>query len=197
IMGSDPRIGRAFLNAGLGYGGYCFPKDIPAFRAQAEQLGYAWPLLDEIVRLNQESLTSAFEKIKAALWNLEEKRVVLFGLAYKPGTDDIRESPALKLCQMLIAGGASVAGFDPKANETAKSQIPELATFDDPYDAAEGADCVVIATEWPEFSELDFPRLKRVLSHPIVVDTRNVLDPVVLADAGFTYIPTGRPPVNL
>lgn len=197
IMGADPRIGRAFLNAGLGYGGYCFPKDIPAFRAQARALGYDFRLLDEIVAINQAVVDSTVAKVKEALWNLEGKRIVLFGLSYKPGTDDIRESPALRLAEALISSGARVSGYDPKAAETARTVLPDLETSFDPYAAAEGADCIVICTEWPEFRDLDFPRLKGILTHPIIIDARNVLDPAAMAEGGFTYLPTGRPPVNL
>lgn len=197
IMGSDSRINPAFLNAGLGYGGYCLPKDVAAFSAQAARFGYPFPLLDEIQRINEEAVVAIFSKVKEALWNLEEKRIALLGLSFKPGTDDVRESPALRLAQMLIDGGAHVVGFDPQANATAKAEVPQIETAGDAYAAAEGANCVVICTEWPEFAGLDLPRLKGILSQPIVVDGRNVFDPDEMSAAGFTYISTGRPPVNL
>lgn len=197
IMGADPRIGRAFLDAGLGYGGYCFPKDIPAFKAQAAQLGYDFSLLDEVVRINESAVRSTFEKVKEAVWNLDDKKIVLFGLAFKAGTDDVREAPALKLARLLIEAGARVVGHDPKANAPAKHELPDLETADDPYTAADGGNCIVICTEWKEFAELDLPRLKGILTHPIIVDARNLLDPKAMAAEGFTYIPTGRPPINL
>jgi UDPglucose 6-dehydrogenase len=197
IMGSDPRIGRAFLGAGLGYGGSCFPKDLAAFRAQAARLGYDFRLLDEIVRINDEALESAFGKIREVLWNLEGKRIALLGLAFKPGTDDVREAPALRLAAMLLAAGATVVGHDPWANDNAKLELPDLEVFDDPYAAADGAHCVVVATEWPEFAELDLARLKGVLTHPILVDCRNLFPLGVVQQSGLTYIPTGRPAVNL
>ncbi len=133
IMGSDPRIGRDFLNAGLGWGGSCFPKDLAAFRAQSLRLGYPFGLLDEIVKANDEALASAFNKIKEALWNLEGKRVVLLGLAFKPGTDDVRESPALRLAQILLDGGATVLGVDPEAGPAAAAQVEGLEVVDDVY----------------------------------------------------------------
>ncbi|MGH2812530.1 MAG: UDP-glucose dehydrogenase family protein, partial [Actinomycetota bacterium] len=173
IMGADARIGRAFLNAGLGYGGYCLPKDVAAFRAQAARLGYEFALLDEVQRINDQALESTFVKIKESLWNLEEKRVALFGLAFKPGTDDVRESPALKLAAKLLQAGARVVGHDPLANEAATQEVPGLEVSDDPYAAAEGAHCVVIATEWPHFLKLDLARLKGILTNPLIIDGRN------------------------
>lgn len=197
VMGSDPRIGRDFLSAGLGYGGYCLPKDVVAFRSQAARLGYEFRLLDEVVRINEEALVSAFEKVKEALWNLEGKRIALLGLAFKPGTDDVREAPALRLARMLLQAGAEVVGHDPQANETARAEVPDLEVAGDPYAAAEGAHCLVVCTEWPEFRGLDLVRIKGVMAHPIVVDGRNIFDLEVMAQAGFTYLPTGRPGVNL
>jgi UDPglucose 6-dehydrogenase len=197
IMGSDPRIGRGYLDAGLGFGGSCFPKDLAAFRAQAARLGYDFGLLDEVVRINEEALESAFGKIREVLWNLEGKRIALLGLAFKPGTDDVRESPALRLASMLLAAGASVVGHDPRANDNAKAELPDLEVVCDPYSAAEEAHCVVIGTEWPEFADLDLVRLKGVLTHPIIVDCRNLFTPTAMERTGLIYVSTGRPVVNL
>jgi UDPglucose 6-dehydrogenase len=196
IMGADPRIGRAFLNAGLGWGGSCFPKDLAAFRAQSNRLGYHFGLLDEIVNINNEALQASFDKIKDLLWNLEGKRIVVLGLSFKPGTDDVRESPALHLARLLMQAGARVTGCDPQAGPAAAREAPGLELADDVYSAAEGADCLVLATEWPEFVDLDFARLKGVLAVPLMVDCRNLYDPKALAQAGFTYVPTGRPGLN-
>lgn len=193
IMGSDPRIGRDFLDAGLGWGGSCFPKDLAAFRAQSTRLGYEFGLLDEVVKINDEALVSAFNKIKEALWNLEGKRVLLLGLAFKPGTDDVRESPALRLAQMLLDGGATVLGVDPEAGAAAAARVEGLEVVDDVYAAADGADCLVVCTEWPEFADLDLVRLKGILTVPILVDGRNLFDARAARDAGFSYFPTGRP----
>ena len=193
IMGSDPRIGRDFLDAGLGWGGSCFPKDLAAFRAQSTRLGYEFGLLDEVVKINDEALAAAFNKIKEALWNLEGKRVVLLGLAFKPGTDDVRESPALRLARMLLDGGATVVGVDPQAGPAAAARLPGLEVVDDVYAGADGADCLVVCTDWPEFATLDLVRLKGILTVPILVDGRNLFDARAAREAGFSYFPTGRP----
>ena len=196
IMGADPRIGRAFLDAGLGYGGSCFPKDLAAFERLVERLGGDLPLLGEIARINEEAVQATAEKVKEALWNLEDKRVVLLGLAFKPDTDDVRFAPALALARLLLAQGAHVLGYDPKAAANAKAELAELEVCLDPYEAATGADCIVVCTEWDEFRSLDLGRLKDTMAHPLVVDGRNVFDPEAMRRHGFTYYPTGRPPVT-
>jgi UDPglucose 6-dehydrogenase len=196
IMGADHRINRSFLNAGLGYGGYCFPKDVVAFRAQAARLGYEFGLLDEIVKINDQAVEATFRKVKDVVWNLEDKRIALFGLSFKAGTDDVRESPSLRLARRLLEAGAEVVGYDPQGMEGALQETPGLQVADDPYEAATRAHCAVIGTEWPEFAELDLAHLKGVMTHPIMVDARNLFDPAVMEHSGFTYIPTGRPPIN-
>ena len=197
IMGSDHRIGREFLNAGLGYGGYCFPKDLLAFKAVAGRLGYDFGLLDEVMKINRGALDAAVQKIKDALWNVESKKILLLGLSFKPGTDDVRESPSINLARALTGLGADVVGHDPQANEFAVRELPGLTVVDDPYEGAEGAHCIVVCTEWPEFAELDLVRLKGIVTLPIIVDGRNLLDEAEVVEAGFSYIPTGRPPANL
>lgn len=196
VMGSDPRIGRAFLNAGLGYGGYCFPKDIQAFHRLAARLGYDFRLLSEIARINEEAVVAIADKVRDALWNLEDKRIALLGLSFKPGTDDIRFSPPLALARLLQEEGATVVGYDPEAAANAKSELPGLELAADAYDAASGAHCVVVCTEWDEFKELDLARLKDALVYPIVVDGRNIFEPLEVAAAGLSYYPTGRPVVE-
>ncbi|MDQ3915875.1 MAG: UDP-glucose/GDP-mannose dehydrogenase family protein [Actinomycetota bacterium] len=195
VMGSDGRIGRAFLNAGLGYGGYCFPKDIQAFERLAHGLGYDFPILREVERINEEALDAAVDKVVEALWNLEDKRVALLGLSFKPETDDIRFAPALGLARKLIERGAEVVAYDPVVREEALAEVPELRLAPDAYAAAEGADCVVVCTEWQEFKDLDLAKLKTALARPVLVDGRNVFDPDTVAATGFTYYPMGRPPV--
>src|SRR6266508_427442 len=177
VMGTDPRIGRAFLDAGLGYGGYCFPKDLVAFERLASRLGYEFPLLSEVARINDRATEAAVHKVREALWNLEEKKVALWGLAFKAGTDDIRFSPALTLARRLIEEGAEVVGYDPWAAANAKAEVPDLEVVDDPYRAVWGAHCLVVCTEWHGFRELDLGVLKEIMAYPVVVDGRNVFDP--------------------
>ena len=196
VMGADPRIGEAHLSAGLGYGGSCFPKDLLAFERLAGRLGYDFPLLREVARINEEALEAAYRKVEQALWNLEGKRVVLLGLAFKPGTDDVRYSPALGLADRLLAAGAVVIGYDPQAGANAKAEVSGLEVVDDPYTALAGADAAVVCTEWDEIAGLDLARVGEVMARPVVVDGRNVFDPADMAERGFTYLPTGRPPVR-
>jgi UDPglucose 6-dehydrogenase len=195
VMGSDPRIGRAFLNAGLGYGGYCFPKDLVAFERLAARSGYSFGLLHEVAAINLEAIEAAVDKVKDALWNLEDKKIALLGLSFKPGTDDVRFSPALALASRLIEEGARVVGYDPEASSGAKAEVPEIEIAPEVYEALSGAHCAVIATEWPHFSELDLARVKDEMAYPVVVDGRNVFDPEDMREAGFVYYPTGRQPV--
>jgi UDPglucose 6-dehydrogenase len=194
IMGSDPRIGRSFLNAGLGYGGFCFPKDIQAFDRLASRLGYDFALLREVARINDQAIEAIGDRVTDELWNLEDKTVGLFGLAFKPNTDDVRFAPALALARRLLADGARVVGFDPQAMSNAKDELPELELAGDAYGAAAGAHCVVVCTEWPEFRILDLEKLRNVMAYPLVVDGRNLFDPGSMAAAGFSYHATGRPP---
>jgi UDPglucose 6-dehydrogenase len=196
VLGADPRIGRSFLNAGLGYGGYCLPKDVQAFEKLATRLGYDFPLLREIERINDEAIEATAQKVKEAVWNLEGKRIALLGLSFKPGTDDTRSAPALALARRLLEEGASIVGWDPMALASAKQELPELEAAIDPYDAVLGAHCLVLCTEWPEFRELDLVKLKKFMAYPVIVDGRNLFDPDEMRVAGFTYYPTGRPPVT-
>jgi UDPglucose 6-dehydrogenase len=197
VMGADPRIGRSFLDAGLGYGGSCLPKDLSAFRRFAESFDYEFGLLGEVERINDQAIVAAADKIQAALGNLQGRRVAILGLAFKPGTDDVRFAPAVALARLLLEAGADVVGYDPQAAANAKEELPEIELASDPYGAASGAHCLVVATEWEEFRSLDVSELRAVMASPVVVDCRNVFSPAVMKAAGFTYFPTGAPPVTL
>jgi UDPglucose 6-dehydrogenase len=193
VMGADPRIGPEFLAAGLGFGGYCLPKDLTAFEHMSERLGYPFPMLAEVARINEEAIQAAMSKIRDVVWNLEGKRVALLGLSFKPDTDDVRFSPALALARDLIAEGAAVIGFDPVAGAAAQNEVPELELAADPYEAAEGASCVVVCTAWEELRELDLDELGKRMIAKNLVDGRNLLDGPAAVAAGFTYRAMGRP----
>jgi UDPglucose 6-dehydrogenase len=193
VMGRDARIGPQFLRAGLGYGGYCFPKDLVAFERLASQLGYEFGLLNEVAKINDQAIDAAADKVKDALWNLDDKRVALLGMSFKPGTDDVRLSPALTLAKRLLIEGAQVVGYDPEARDGAKAEVPKMEVVDDVYDAVADAHCVVLATEWDEFAHLDLAKVRELMAYPVVVDARNLFDPADMAQAGFVYYPTGRP----
>ncbi len=191
-VGLDKRIGRAFLNAGLGFGGSCFPKDLRAFVKIAEKNGYDFSLLKEVGRLNAQRRELVVEKLKRALWILKGKRIGLLGLAFKPNTDDVRESPALAIARRLIEEGALVQGYDPQAAGKAKQALPELTICQDPYAVAEQAEALVLCTEWPEFAVLDFSLLKAAMVRPLLLDGRNALDREKLSGLGFEYLGIGR-----
>ena len=193
VMGTDSRIGSSFLGAGIGYGGFCFPKDVDAFERVAHSLSYSFPLLREIARINDEAIEAAFLKIRDAVWNLDDKRVCLLGLAFKPNTDDVRFAPALALADRLLGEGATVSAFDPAAVEEARREQPRIEYADDPYAAATDAHVVVLCTEWAEFKDLDLDKLKSVMRYPVFVDGRNVFDPEDMTRRGFTYLSMGRP----
>jgi UDPglucose 6-dehydrogenase len=191
-VGLDKRIGRAFLNAGIGFGGSCFPKDLKAFVKIAEKNGYDFALLKEVDRLNQRRRLLVVEKLQQALWILRGKRIGLLGLAFKPNTDDIREAPALAIARRLLEEGALVQGYDPQAAAKAKEAVPELTICADPYAVGAQAEAVVLCTEWPEFVTLDFARLKAGMVRPLLLDGRNALNPDALTALGFEVLGIGR-----
>ncbi len=192
-IGSDSRIGTRFLNPGIGYGGSCFPKDLMAFRAVARECGYEFRLLDEVMRINEEQRHRFLRKVRNALWTLRGKRLGVLGLAFKGGTDDIRESPALALVQTFLQEGCKIAVYDPAAQERAREVLNSSVEFaTDAYEAARGADALLILTEWDEFASLDLERLHPLLKYPIVIDGRNLYDPEAMAARGFTYYSVGR-----
>jgi UDPglucose 6-dehydrogenase len=191
-MGLDNRIGRYFLRAGLGYGGSCFPKDLDAFITIAGKLGYDFKILKAVRKTNQEQKTFVLQKIKDALWIIRDKTVAVLGLAFKPDTDDLRNSSSIELIHLLIQEGAKIKVYDPKAMEKAAKILKGVVFCKDAYQAAAGADCLIIATEWNEFKELDFMKIKKRLKRALIVDGRNIYDPQQLAKLGFTYIGVGR-----
>ncbi len=191
-IGLDARIGRRFLNAGLGFGGSCFPKDLSAFIKISEQLGYDFRLLKEVQHINADQMERFAKKITDTLWVLREKKIGVLGLAFKQNTDDIRMSPAIDLCLRLQKGGAALRVHDPRAMEKAKGVLADVTYVDDMNAVADGCDALVIATEWPEFKRVDLERAKREMSHPIIFDGRNLFDPVEMARLGFVYKSIGR-----
>jgi UDPglucose 6-dehydrogenase len=193
-IGTDSRIGPRFLNPGIGYGGSCFPKDLMAFRSVARECGYEFRLLDEVMRINEDQRRRFVRTVRTALWTLRGKRLAVLGLAFKGGTDDVRESPAILLVQALLQEGCQISAYDPAANDRAREVLGasiEYATS--AYEAAKGADALLILTEWEEFASLDLKQLRTALKYPIVVDGRNLYEPAVLAAHGFTYYSVGRP----
>jgi UDPglucose 6-dehydrogenase len=193
-IGTDTRIGPRFLNPGIGYGGSCFPKDLMAFRSVARECGYDFRLLDEVIRINEEQRHRFIRKVRSALWTLRGKQLGVLGLAFKGGTDDIRESPAILLIRTLIQEGCRVCAYDPAAHERAKEVLnSSIRLAENAYEAARDADALLILTEWEEFATLDLDRLKTELKYPIVIDGRNLYDPQVMAAHGFTYYSVGRP----
>jgi UDPglucose 6-dehydrogenase len=196
-IGTDTRIGPRFLSPGIGYGGSCFPKDLMAFRSVARECGYDFRLLDEVIRINEEQRQRFIRKVRSALWTLRGKKLGVLGLAFKGGTDDIRESPAILLIKSLLSEGCEICAYDPAAQERAKEDLTSsIKLADSAYAAAEGADALLILTEWEEFALLDLERLRCSLKYPIVIDGRNLYDPHLMAQNGFTYYSVGRPTMS-
>jgi len=191
-MGLDPRIGKEFLKAGLGFGGFCFPKDLQAFVRIAEKYGYDFALLKEAEKINKSRIDVAMEKLKKHLWVLREKTIAFLGLAFKPQTDDIRFAPAMELIRRLREEGCHIRAFDPQAMKKAASEIPEIFYGRDPYEVAEGAEALVLATEWPEFLDLDWDKMRRVMARPFILDGRNFLPRSRVTALGFEYVGMGR-----
>src|SRR5216117_1606074 len=195
-MGLDPRIGGAFLQAGLGYGGSCFPKDVDSLIHTAGRLGYEFKLLRSIVEINRERAAHLVETIAKALGPLDDKTVAVLGLAFKPNTDDMREAKSVEVVQLLHAAGARIRAYDPAAMNNARRLLPASVTFSDsPYEAADGAHAVVLVTEWNEFKYLNLERLRGQLKRPVIVDGRNLWEPERMRRLGFEYYSVGRKPV--
>jgi UDPglucose 6-dehydrogenase len=195
-MGLDPRIGGAFLQAGLGYGGSCFPKDVDSLIHTAGRLGYEFKLLRSIVEINRERAAHLVETITKALGPLDDKTVAVLGLAFKPNTDDMREAKSVEVVQLLHSAGARIRAYDPAAMDNAKPLLPPSVTFShSPYEAADGAHAVVLVTEWNEFKYLNLERLRGLLKRPAIFDGRNLWEPERMRRLGFEYHSVGRKPV--
>ena len=192
-MGLDPRIGPEFLRAGLGFGGFCLPKDIQAFVKLADRAGVEFGMLKEAERVNRHRMDQFLEKVKRALWVIKEKRIGVLGLAFKPNTDDIRLAPAMEVIRRLLAEGAEVRACDPQAMERTRALYPNITYNSDPYAVARDADALLVVTEWDEFKRLDWKRVRELMARPLVVDGRNMLDPKTMMELGFEYHSFGRP----
>jgi UDPglucose 6-dehydrogenase len=192
-MGLDPRIGPQFLRPGLGFGGFCLPKDIQAFIHLAERAGIDFALLREAEQINKRRVTTFLQKAKDCLWVLKEKPVGLLGLAFKGNTDDIRFSQSIELARAFLEEGARVRAYDPKAMEKARRELPQLVCEADPYAVATDAEALIIATEWEEFRDLDWEGIYKSMRRPLLMDGRNLLDPVRMQEIGFEYHSLGRP----
>ena len=191
-IGLDPRIGTQFLRAGLGFGGFCFPKDIQAFLHLSASVGVDFDILKAAERVNKQRIDRFFEKIKRALWVIQGKRVAVLGLAFKANTDDIRFSPALEVVQRLIREGAQVHATDPEAVARAKAAVPQAVYHEDPYDAVRDADAALVCTEWDVFRTLDWERAGKSMSRRLVIDGRNLYSPARMRELGFEYYSFGR-----
>jgi UDPglucose 6-dehydrogenase len=194
-VGSDQRIGDKFLRPGIGYGGSCFPKDLTALRALSQESGYDFRLLDEVIQINEDQRRAFIRKVRKALWTLKGKKLAVLGLAFKGGTDDIRESPAISIVRSLLREGCEIAAYDPAAISKASTELSHLQRIsfaEDAYDAAAGADALLVLTDWEEFAALDFARLRRQMKQSIVIDGRNVYSREQMENAGFSYFSIGR-----
>ncbi|MGI6296201.1 MAG: UDP-glucose dehydrogenase family protein [Armatimonadota bacterium] len=195
-MGMDTRIGHQFLNAGLGYGGSCFGKDTSCLVSTATKLGYDFQLLSSVIDINANQPTRFTDRLKNVLGSLEGKTIAVLGLAFKPNTDDLRDAKSLQVIANLLADGATVRAYDPIAMPNTKRIYPQITYCENAYQTAEGADALLIITEWNEFKYLDLARVKEMMSQPIIFDGRNIYDPERMRRIGFDYYCIGRPAVK-
>jgi UDPglucose 6-dehydrogenase len=197
-IGMDKRIGRSFLNAGIGYGGSCFPKDIAAFITISDQLGVPFTLLKEVQRINADQKNRFLKAIRETLWVLRDKKIAVWGLAFKPDTDDLRSSVAIELVADMLKEGAKVTVYDPKAMDKARegNSIAGAIFANSALEATDGAEALIIATEWPEFANIDLEVVKKKMTTPIIFDGRNLFDPETMAKLGFHYHSIGRASVK-
>jgi UDPglucose 6-dehydrogenase len=192
-VGLDPRIGGQFLKAGLGFGGFCLPKDVQAFIKLADRAGIDFGLLKETERVNKQRVDQLLDKVKKALWVMKEKQIAVLGIAFKPNTDDIRLAPAIEVIRRLLAEGAVVRATDPEAMARARAAIPGVHYSADPYEIARGADALLLLTEWDQYRRLDWKQIRAEMARPLVIDARNMLRPAEMKALGFEYISFGRP----
>jgi UDPglucose 6-dehydrogenase len=192
-IGLDQRIGRAFLHPGIGFGGFCFPKDLQAFVRIAEKLGVDFSLLREAEKINQRRIDLFIERVRSELWVLRDKKIGVWGLAFKPNTDDIRFAPSLAIIRRLLAEGAEISAYDPEAAEKARLALPALRYCKDLYGAVEGAEALLVLTEWKEFETADLDRVRSLMERPLMIDGRNMFSPEKVAACGIHYVSLGRP----
>ncbi|HKW58425.1 MAG TPA: UDP-glucose/GDP-mannose dehydrogenase family protein [Candidatus Dormibacteraeota bacterium] len=191
-MGLDNRIGPHYLDAGIGYGGSCFPKDVAALAALAQRFDYHPELLHAIMDINRDQRMLVIDLLRDLLEELPDRVIGLLGLAFKPNTDDLREAPSMDIARVLLSAGAHVRAYDPAAMERSKLLLPEVECLKDAYEVAAGADALVLVTEWNEFRQLDMARVRQLMRRPVIVDGRNIYDPAVMKGLGFTYRGIGR-----
>ena len=191
-MGLDQRIGKGFLEAGIGYGGSCFPKDVDAFMHISGKLGYDFGMLKAARKVNEEQKALFVRKIEEALWIVKGKTIGVLGLAFKPNTDDMRSAPSIDIINSLRESGARIKAYDPQAMKNARSILKGVTFCKDPYEIARASDAVVVVTEWHEFRVMDLKRIKKLMKNPLVIDGRNIFDPERMQRLGFRYISMGR-----
>jgi UDPglucose 6-dehydrogenase len=191
-MGLDKRIGPSFLDAGLGWGGSCFPKDVKALEHMAVLHGTQPQLLQAVMEINRNQRRRAVMKLRKALGTLNEKTIGILGISFKPNTDDIRDSAALEIIHLLINEGAHIQAYDPQAMDNASKVLKNVKLCESPYEVADGADALLLATEWNEFKQIDFMKIKQLLRNPVILDGRNLWDSELLKSMGFTYMGIGR-----
>jgi UDPglucose 6-dehydrogenase len=194
-IGLDKRIGNSFLNAGIGFGGFCFPKDLGAFIRIAQKCGYDFGILKEVQKVNDAQKTMFLKKMETMIWNLQDKTVGVLGLSFKPDTDDIRYSPAIDIIKLLVKEGVKVRAYDPVAIGRSRTELGSKSGVKfckDAYETARDSDCLIVATEWNEFKELDLKKIKKLMRQPVIIDGRNIYDSEKVKAMGFKYSGIGR-----
>lgn len=191
-IGMDNRIGKQFLSPGAGYGGSCFPKDVKALITIAKDYDYSFSLLEEVEKINDRAKRDIVQKARKVLGDVRGKTIAIFGLAFKPNTDDMRDAPSIDIIELLQKDGAKVRAYDPQAQKNAKEVLKNLVFYTNPYDAAKNADLIIIVTEWNEFKEMNLNKLKELMRNPMIIDGRNIYEPKKLQKLGFEYIGVGR-----